>query len=372
MRILFDSQIFRVQKFGGVSRYCAELMHGLPRQGGYEVTPQKVFSNNKHLELLGLARYSWLAEKKFPGKHMIERFLRRKEEEKLFNTLKSGSFDIYHPTYYTPPFLKYMAPGKALVGTIHDMTYELYYDTRYNQVHQESINKKNLIKKAKHIITPSESTRQDILKLYPEIQPENVTVIYHGSSLPKETGEVRIALPERYVLYVGKRGKYKNFDWLLNSIADYLKKNDLILICAGGRRFSDEEERRMAKLAIRDKVKYVDISDDHHLAMMYKKAACFIYPSSHEGFGIPILEAYAGGCPSLLANSSCFPEIAADGALYFNNGNADQLVNQLNRLLSDKDLVASLRSKAFERLKDFSWEKTVKKHMELYTKVISG
>ena len=103
MKILYDSQIFRVQKFGGVSRYCAELMHGLRREKGYEVLPLKVFSHNKHLASLGLTKYAFLADRKFHGKPTIEKFIRRKEEEFLFKNLKAGSFDIYHPTYYNPP-----------------------------------------------------------------------------------------------------------------------------------------------------------------------------------------------------------------------------------------------------------------------------
>ena len=105
---------------------------------------------------------------------------------------------------------------------------------------------------------------------------------------------------------------------------------------------------------------------------MYKKEVCFIYPSSHEGFGIPILEAYSCGCPALLARSSCFPEIGADGALYFDNENPEQLLEQLNRILSDKGLRDALRSKGHARLKDFSWEKTVQQHIETYKRVLSN
>lgn len=105
----------------------------------------------------------------------------------------------------------------------------------------------------------------------------------------------------------------------MNTLAEYLVSEKIMLVCAGGRPFSEEEKKLMAEKNLADKVTYYNIDSDADLATMYRKAACFIYPSSHEGFGIPILEAYSSGCPVLLANSSCFPEIGSDGALYFDN-----------------------------------------------------
>ena len=103
---------------------------------------------------------------------------------------------------------------------------------------------------------------------------------------------------------------------------------------------------------------------------MYKKASCFIYPSSHKGFGIPILEAFSCGCPALLAKSSCFPEIAGNAAMYFENGNEENLVKQLEMILEDTGLSQRLRQTGFERLRFFSWEKTVKQHIEVYQNVV--
>ena len=367
MRILFDNQIFRVQKFGGVSRYCAELIHGLKQTKDFQVLPHRFFSNNKHLGSLGLTHHNFIANSQnLPGKRYIEKFIRRKEEKFLFENIQGGSFDIYHPTYYNPAYLKFLPKNKPLVVTIHDMTYELYYDNEFKKIHQESINKKNIIERATHIICPSENTKKDVLNLYPELTADSISVIHHGSSLSNDVAESDIELPATYLLYIGKRGKYKNFSWLLKSIAGFLKRNDISLICAGGKPFSIEEKNFMAALNVQNKVMYQDISNDQDLATMYKKAACFIYPSSHEGFGIPILEAYSCGCPALLARSSCFPEIGADAALYFENENPGELLEQLNRVLNDRTLANALRSKGHARLKDFSWEKTVQQHIEMY------
>ena len=373
MRILCDSQIFRVQKFGGVSRYCAELIHGLKKNKDIQVLPNRFFSNNHHLRLLGLTRHNFIANSQnLPGKRYIEKFILRKEEKFLFENIQHGNFDIYHPTYYNPAYLKFLPKNKPLVVTIHDMTYELYYDNEFKTVHQESINKKNIIERATHIICPSENTKQDILNLYPELSAGSISVIHHGSSLPDDINQNNIDLPPTYLLYIGKRGKYKNFNWLLKSIAGFLNQNDISLICAGGKPFSIDEENFITDLNIRDKVRYEGISNDRDLATMYKKAACFIYPSSHEGFGIPILEAYSSGCPALLAKSSCFPEIGGDAALYFENGNQGQLMEQLKRVLSDKAFADNLRNKGRARLKDFSWEKTVEQHIEVYKKILSN
>lgn len=373
MRILYDNQIFKVQRFGGVSRYCAELMHGVNNREGYELIPEKFFSFNEHLRQLGLTKYDFLINSRLiPGKKLVEKYIRRKEEVFIYNHLRSGNFDIYHPTYYNPAYLKYMAPKKALIVTIHDMTFELYYDKRYEKLHDESVHKKNVIEKARHIITPSETTRRDVLRLYPQVSADKVTVIHHGSSLPENLPESSIKLPPRYLLYVGKRGKYKNFSWLLTSVAVYLLKNNLHLVCAGGRSFSKEDQKMIERLGVSDRVLYYDINSDEDLGTMYRKATCFIYPSSHEGFGIPILEAYSCGCPTLLARSSCFPEIGANGALYFDNDNKDHLLSQLDRILNDNVLRESLRENGYKRLKDFSWEKAVQEHIDVYRNVMEN
>lgn len=372
MRILFDSQIFRIQKFGGVSRYCSEIIHGLIENRDYQVLPKKFFSNNKYLSSLGLTKYNFIKNAKgIPLKKYIENFIRRREDRFLFQNLRQGSFDIYHPTYYNPGYLRYLPKDKPLIVTIHDMTYELYYDKQFKKIHQESLNKKNIIKNARHIIAVSENTKKDIIQLYPELDPDSITVIYHGSSLIQHHSETNIILPPKYLLYVGKRGKYKNFNWLLHSIAEFLNENKISLVCAGGRPFSEEEKNLISALHVNGKVSYVDINNDRDLATIYKKAACFIYPSSHEGFGIPILEAYSCGCPTLLAAASCFPEIGANGASYFENGNKSQLIDQLDSILNDAEHVATLKDNGFERLKSFSWERSVQQHMDVYTKILS-
>ena len=373
MRILYDNQVFKVQKFGGVSRYHAELINGLKQYVDYEALPKKFYSHNKHLNLLGFTHYDFIrGALNIPGIKRIERHIRRNEEFFFLKHLQQGNFDVYHPTYYNPPYLNYMKKDKILVVTIHDLTFELYYDKEYDKIHQESINKKNLIQHASHIIVPSENTKKDILTVYPHLSSENISVIYHGSSLPENIVESKINLPSNYLLYVGKRGKYKNFAWLLESVADFLRTTNIHLVCAGGRPFTNEEIIMIENLNVKDKVAYYDINNDQELAALYKRAACFIYPSSHEGFGIPILEAYSCGCPALLAESSCFPEIGANGALYFENGNKDQLIAQLTKILNDQELVVNLREKGYQRLKDFSWQRTVKEHVEVYKRVVEG
>lgn len=370
MKILFDSQIFRIQKFGGVSRYCAELMNGINNLNGFEIYPKKIYSYNSHLNILGYSKYSFFKEKmRVPGKYRIENYIRKNEDRDLLKVLKELDYDIYHPTYYYPRYLDLLNTAKPLVSTIHDMTYELYYDKHFNQTHQESTSKKQLIKRSNHIIAVSQNTKNDILSLYPEVGEENISVIYHGSSLPMNLPESKIVLPAKYILYVGKRGKYKNFAWLVNSISNYMKENTIELVCAGGKPFSDDERKMIAEKDLSDVVKYYEITSDEDLATMYRKAICFVYPSSHEGFGIPILEAYSCGCPVILAKSSCFPEIGGNGALYFENGNVQQLLEQISKIHWSDACANDLKQRGFLRLQDFSWEKTVQQHIEVYKTV---
>ena len=103
MKIIYDSQIFRRQKFGGVSRYCAELIKGINTERDFTTFPRKFFSANKHLRSTGLTYFDFITDRfKFPGKYYIENFVRKIEDRNLVRFIKKGDFDLFHPTDYNP------------------------------------------------------------------------------------------------------------------------------------------------------------------------------------------------------------------------------------------------------------------------------
>jgi glycosyltransferase involved in cell wall biosynthesis len=105
---------------------------------------------------------------------------------------------------------------------------------------------------------------------------------------------------------------------------------------------------------------------DEQLSELYSKAIAFVFPSLYEGFGIPVLEAFASQCPAVLANSSSLPEISGDAAVYFDPFSIDDMRNQIERVICSPSLQNELIEKGKEQVKIFSWEKCAKETMEVY------
>ncbi|MNY44938.1 D-inositol-3-phosphate glycosyltransferase [compost metagenome] len=109
---------------------------------------------------------------------------------------------------------------------------------------------------------------------------------------------------------------------------------------------------------------------DNQLNTLYKNAICFIFPSRYEGFGIPILEAFKNNCPVLLSNCSCFPEIAGDAALYFDDNSIRSLINKIQLLIDNKTLGNQLMHKGKEKLKNYTLEKCIQATINVYKELI--
>jgi len=369
--VLFDNQIFKKQKFGGISRYFSKLIQLLRFSENYCVLPKRFFADNRHLDREEKSKWNILyGAAAFRGRARIIRFVSSVKERRFKEFIRGGKYDIFHPTYYDGHFLKDLPATKPFILTVHDMIHELYYD-RPGKVHEETRQKALLIPKAAHIIAVSEHTKKDICFLYPDIDPNLISVIYHGYNRAGNIDASERLIQPEYILFVGGRWDYKNFKWTIESIASFLKQNDLTLVCAGGGVFTEEEKKYIFDAGIEDHVQFCDIANDNLLDELYRHAFCFLFPSLYEGFGIPILEAFANDCPVVLSNATCFPEIAKEAALYFEINDAKNLTDRLNSLFEEEKrqgLVAAGR----ERLKNFSWEKTAGEHKKVYESVIHG
>lgn len=376
VRVLYDYQAFTWQKYGGVSNCFAQLIAHLPKEIRYHVAIKE--SDNVHLKGSGISDVrpiklngdNFLGRKFFPGKYRLYRYFSKifpkltadgKNSFEAINCLKQGDFDVFHPTFFDPYFLKYLN-GKPFVLTIHDMIPELVYE---NHDDPQVARKALLAKKASHIIAVSEKTKDDIINVL-HIPEEKITVIPHGvvKCEPKP-----VDINYKYILYVGGRNlPYKNFRPMVKSLSAFLKTHkDVYLLCTGAD-FTNEERELFRDLNIYAQVKHKCCSDAE-LAWLYSKALLFVFPSLYEGFGIPILEAYQYGCPVFVNNSSCFPEVCGDAAIYFElNSKQDTLGNAINSFLSGGNR-AALLSLQSERLKKYSWDKSSKMLAEVYKRV---
>jgi len=366
MKILFDHQAFTIQDYGGISRYFCELIQALDKRRTTSVKLSLRFSNNDNLpEIMNLNVSPFCRNYKFKGKTKLMSLLNNIYFRKL---LLKHQFDVFHPTYYDPYFLKLIG-NSPFVITVYDMIHELFREA-FPLHDKTSCNKQLLVKKATKVITISENTKNDLVRLY-GIDRNNIFVTYLASDLkPPKALENTLKLPNNYILFIGNRSLYKNFSLFLKSITTILKskRRDICLICGGGGKFTKEELNTFVALGLNNKVFYCPINTITQ-SVLYSKAVAFVFPSLYEGFGIPILEAFSCGCPAILSNTSCMPEIAEDGAKYFDPTNKDSMLDSITQVIDNISLREHLIRRGYKRLKNFSWDKTADKTNSIYSEI---
>lgn len=370
MRILFDHQVFSWQTYGGISRYFAEQLRGLKALSQEVFLPEVFFSENVYLRQFPEFQRGSIAPFSLPGKKMLQNLLGRRASLKAIGQV---SPDVFHPTYFDPYFLKTLGKrGIPFVLTVHDMIHEIYahgsqglFSLDRNVVK----NKSHLAKKAAAVIAVSEHTRQDLLRFCPELDPAKIQVIHHGNSLWNTEFEVPHST---FLLFVGQRKGYKNFAWMVEHLADLLcSEKDLELWCVGGGAFDTLETEQFARLGIAQKVRYLKVTSDAALAKVYSQAACFIFPSQYEGFGIPVLEAFACGCPAVLNHASSLPEVGGDAAVYFEASKPETLEEAVRKILHGAAFRQTLVERGWARAAQFTWQQSAEKHLALYKKIRS-
>ncbi|HEY2291511.1 MAG TPA: glycosyltransferase family 1 protein [Thermoanaerobaculia bacterium] len=381
MRILYDHQILDAQVRGGISRYFHQLVRTLEARHLAEIQLPPVYTDNECFRSLlaerGLERNGFrsllvqkIRQSGLPRKE-IERAWRRTKhrlsQKASIQKLKEQNFDLFHPTYYDPYFLDYLQ-GKPFVLTIHDMIHEMFPEY-FKPDDRTREHKALLAREAAGIIALSASTKADILR-YLEVDPEKIEVIHLANSLTGESEE--IAVPGRYILHVGERCRYKGFQTLLVAFAGLAARfPDLHLVCASPKSFDRSELDLIQRLRLADRCVSLAVNDAQ-LTFLYRNAALLVFPSLYEGFGLPVLEAFAAGCPVALSDTSSLPEIAGDAALYFDPTNVTSMGGTLIFLLSNNTLRQVLIHRGRERLKRFSWATTAERTAAVYKRCLSG
>lgn len=369
MKILLDPQIFDQQTYGGISRYYTEIFSILNKKKNVEVVLPVYSSDNAYLkntDLLVENKSLYFLYRILAFFKVSTRSLRRKNSEKLLNqAFQDNDFDVFVPTYYDPYFLDKIN-RKPYVLTVYDMIHELLPQYFVNDSFKVVERKKQLMENAARIIAVSHNTKKDITKVYPQIDPNKIVVIYHGSSI-KIDSNVKVAdLPENYILYVGARANYKNFKFLVRSVVPLLKKDpSLVLVAAGGGKFDDEETAFIKEFGVDNQV-FQRYFKEEELGQYYQNAKCFVFPSLYEGFGIPVLESMACGCPVILSKHGSFPEVAADAGVYFDSDSEENLREKIKMLLSDDNLRKEYAEKGLQHIKNFDWKVAAEQCLQVY------
>lgn len=357
MRVLFDYQGLIRQKYGGISLYYSQLISHFPpevipvlglrvTQNLYVGTWPRVVSLPKIFQSdFPLPSYikSWRIYRSLGYRYM--QAVNKRFFKKL---LAKGEFDLFHVTYdwedWWLPFLQ----GKPFIYTVHDLIPEVFgTNAKYLET------RKHLAENASRIIAVSENSKNDCMRLWGV--PENkIKVIYHAPSIQEGDSAGKPVIEGDYILYVGGRRKYKNFEWFVTTLSPLLKARKHVKLICTGDCFSSGERSLLKKLGLSQ---YVSASffDQRSMFDLYRYAKMFIYPSRYEGFGMPILDAFKAGCPVILSNNSCFPEVASNAALYFELNDSESLIRLVVRVLDNVELRQKMIDQGFKRVSGFSW-----------------
>jgi glycosyltransferase involved in cell wall biosynthesis len=365
MKILYNHQAFS-QKYGGVSRYFAELANNITLHKNKKATVKinSLFFKTNYLSNINQKiLFNGFKVPDFKGSARLCSIV-----NSFVSPILSKHYDpdIIHETYYNG-ISRNKTRAKKII-TVYDMIHELF-PGQFPKKDKTTELKKFAVTEADHIICISKNTQKDLVNIF-NIDIKKTSVIYLGFSLTSAKIDEPRSFRRPYLLYVGSRNGYKNFIRFVKAYAAPKIKNSFDLVTFGGGRLNDQELSLFDKLKItRDSLQQVN-GDDAMLAGYYKNASLFVYPSLYEGFGIPPLEAMNYGCPVACSNTSSIPEIVGRAAILFDPYSIDSMRDNIISILYNDKIKSSLILKGFNQIKNFSWKKCATETYKVYKNVL--
>lgn len=360
MRIAVQASDLDHARIDGTRVYLREL---LKRFGGLSSeTDFTLYHKGQFNPVLAPPRISNYAEVSlsFPWAWMqtrfaLELFLRRPEK-------------LFLPIQAAPVFLP---RGVEVTATIHDLAFRRFPETFPRQdLWKLNFMLETAVKRADKLIAVSESTKRDLLEFFPDIPESRIRVIHHGfggeffgtrlsDTVLSETLNTFHLQLGTYILYVGALQPRKNLVRLIRAFEQVKKTTpDMKLVLAGEEAWLSQEIIETWEMSpVRDDIVLPGRVSFETLRVLYQGARMLAFPSLYEGFGLPILEAFASGVPVLTANNSSLTEVAGDAALYCQAESVGDIVEKLELLWKDETLRADLVQKGNKRLEQFSWDK---------------
>jgi glycosyltransferase involved in cell wall biosynthesis len=364
IKVVYDYQIFSLQKYGGVSRYFANLALALSKNPDFQVKIDAGFYNNEYINSSHASIISGTKVDYIPN---LNKALITLNSWSGQIKLKMNRPDIIHETYYQKPNLFNGKNNRVI--TVYDMIHEKFSKSKEREPFLEI--KRQAIENAARIICISDNTRKDVIEIL-KVNPDRIQTIYLGHSVDHFETQSKTALVNvPYILFVGERQYYKNFDRLLKSYASNLQiSNNFHIVCFGSKPFNSEEINLVTKLGINtNKLRYIS-GDDSILANLYTHASALVYPSLYEGFGIPPLEAMSFNCPVICSNVSSIPEIVSDAGEYFDPYDIDSMAEAMAKVLFDATRSHDLIQNGKQRVKFFSWDKCALETGNVYRQLV--
>ncbi len=368
MKIGIDARLMHHQP-AGISKYTHNLVHALA-----QIDPRNeyvIFQHRRHREPV-------IEHAGFQRQTLYAPVQSRLEQAMLPLELVPQGLDLMHSTDFIPPLYARL----PRVITVHDLAFLHWphFLTERSAAYYGQIDRAAL--RARHIIVPSESTKQDLCAQL-GVRESKVSVIYEAvddrlQPLPlEETRRVvtqKFRLPETYILCVGTVEPRKNVDGLLHAFRYLIDKyhlDDVDLAIAGSFGWLYEETlATMQELRLDGRAHFLGRISDDDLWQLYVGARCHVHVAHYEGFGLTPLEAMACGTPTVVSNISSLPEVVSDAALLVDPQNHEEIAVALHRLLTDDRLHTELRQKGLERARHFSWEKAARDTLAVYERAV--
>ena len=346
MRLVFDGVIYELQNTAGISVYFSEIVRGAGKVDGTEIVllANKGVQSRVPVDLRGFVR-----------KENFSRAFERLRKVPVAKFMHEQT--IFHSSYYRLP----CESSIPTVVTVHDMIHEKFLNGSKSRI--LSWQKRRALDQADRIITVSDNTRNDLLEIYPQINPSIVKRVYNGvSSRYSVLSDQR---KTKSVLYVGSRELYKRFDKAVELVAN-LPGYEFYIV--GGGKLS-KQHAAMLESGCRARYHILGSVSDEELNKLYNQCMALLYPSAYEGFGIPPVEAMQAGCVPVCYRNSSLGEVVGSAGIRMDEGNVDHVCMQI-RSLEDKAVLALYQEQGFRQAKKFTWKKCVENTIAVYQDLI--
>ena len=348
MKIILDNIGFSLQRMGGLSVVWGALLKAIKESKLSYVCLEYPWdlTNEVRQSLVNIN-----VEQRSVKHLSLERYL----DPKVVNNKPF----IFHSSHYR------ICRNKHAINitTVHDFTYEKYRKGLALWVH--SWQKFRAIRKADIVVCISENTKRDVLHYLPDIDEKKIRIIYNGVSTDYKVLDTdKYTNLGNYVVFVGSRQPYKQFDLVVQSLKDTQYK----LAIVGGA-LNEEEERFVNEVLGKDNYVQLGYLSNLELNELYNKAVCLAYPSAYEDFGIPVLEAQRAGCPVIAYNASSIPEIIGKTPLLLDELSIVDFRSKLE-ILKDKTTRDEIIATGLENSKRFSWERMGNEYVALYKELL--
>jgi len=375
MRIALDARFFGPEGTG-IGKYVEKLLENL----------EQLDTKNEYFIILRRDNFHLFNPKNsnFKKVQADAHWYSLKEQILLPAVLMRIKPDLVHFPHFNIPLLY---PGKFIV-TIHDViksefkgassttrALPIYYLKHLGY----EVTMRQAVKRAKKILTPSNFVKKKLLKTF-GLPSDKIVVTYEAADdIFVQTGQQEISegrerqvlatygVKKPFILYVGNAFPYKNLDAVLAALP-FLDKKISFVYAAARNVFVDRLVSKAKEIGIDNRLVVTGFVPNEDLAILYKLASCFVFPSLSEGFGLPGIEAMAVGCPVVCSNIPVFKEVYGEAAAYFDPKKPREIAENIRRTANSQQRTALIK-KGFEQVKKYSWRKLAEQTLQVYKSI---